>query len=160
MRCVAHDRDRTVWVCTRAGLNRLENGRLTGFTKADGFPANGIQAALTGRDGSLWIATNGGVVRRRGGVFETITHTQALQLHEDRAGNLWIGGFNNISRLTNGRLVTYGVEEGVPAPFPSLRSPMMMPAASGSRPTAAGSCDSVTAGSNGSRRARDGRATS
>jgi ligand-binding sensor domain-containing protein/signal transduction histidine kinase len=113
--CVVHDRNRTVWVCTRAGLNRLDKGRITGFTKADGLPANGVQAVLPGRDGSLWVATNGGVARLRAGAVETVTHVQAMRLHEDRAGNLWIGGFNNISRIANGRLETYGVQDGVPA---------------------------------------------
>src|SRR6202012_2319885 len=63
-----------------------------------GLPQNTVHAIVQGRDGFLWIATEGGLVRFDGASFAVTTHenTPSLPsdlidgLMEDRWGVLWV----------------------------------------------------------------------
>ncbi len=63
----------------------------------DQLPGTRIQTLLPDREGSLWIGTNGGLVRWAGGKVERLPVTDplasasVLSLLEDREGNLWAG---------------------------------------------------------------------
>lgn len=63
-----------------------------------GLPQASVNALLQGRDGYLWIGTNGGLVRFDGDSFKTfgaspggLVSNRILSLYEDRRGRLWIG---------------------------------------------------------------------
>jgi ligand-binding sensor domain-containing protein/signal transduction histidine kinase len=88
-----------------------------------GLPQNTVHAIVQGRDGFLWIATEGGLVRFDGVDFRTYTRasTPGLpsdlvdDLMEDRAGVLWISTSGGLARLRSGRVEAFGPEKGVPA---------------------------------------------
>ena len=64
-----------------------------------GLPQNSVNAMLQSRDGSLWLATLGGIARFDGTAFAAITtgdrsglrSDRAFALAEDRDGRIWIG---------------------------------------------------------------------
>lgn len=88
-----------------------------------GLPQNTVHAIVQGRDGFLWIATEGGLVRFDGVDFKVMTHARvpALpsdlvdDLMEDRDGDLWVSTSGGLARLRGGQLEAIGAEIGIPA---------------------------------------------
>ena len=59
---IHEDRNGTLWVGTRNGLNRLNSsGTFTRFTPEDGLPDLYVKAILEDRHGDLWLATHNGL---------------------------------------------------------------------------------------------------
>jgi ligand-binding sensor domain-containing protein/signal transduction histidine kinase len=85
-----------------------------------GLPQNTVHAIVQGRDGFLWIATEGGLVRFDGVDFAVLHHanTPGLPsdlvdgLMEDRSGALWISTSGGLARMKDGKVE--GID-GVPA---------------------------------------------
>ncbi|MGH9163026.1 MAG: two-component regulator propeller domain-containing protein, partial [Vicinamibacteraceae bacterium] len=68
------------------------------WTSDEGLPQNTVNALTQTRDGYIWLATFGGLVRFDGQSFRTFAANtpglgadRILALYEDRAGALWIG---------------------------------------------------------------------
>ncbi|HTV82943.1 MAG TPA: two-component regulator propeller domain-containing protein [Acidobacteriaceae bacterium] len=88
-----------------------------------GLPQNTVHAIVQGRDGFLWIATEGGLVRFDGAEFAVFNHanTPALPsdlvdgLTEDPTGALWISTSGGLAVLRDGRIEAFGPKHGVPA---------------------------------------------
>jgi signal transduction histidine kinase/ligand-binding sensor domain-containing protein len=97
-------------------------GRQTWLTE-NGLPQNTVRAILQSRQGYLWLATEGGLVRFDGvrfAVFDTettpeIKSNNITSLLEDHAGVLWFGTSEGLSRLDNGQFRTYTTADGLPA---------------------------------------------
>src|SRR5205085_2639928 len=58
------DRGANLWVGTRGGLVRLNDGPCTPFTSREGLPAGQAWCVLEDTRGDLWVGTNDGVSRR------------------------------------------------------------------------------------------------
>lgn len=113
------DRAGVFWVGTMGGLARLEGD---GFVpvRDQGAPLQGVMDILEDRNGVLWFATSEGLVRFRGGRFDVLTTADGLPsnwilaLHEDRAGDLWIGtNGEGMGRLRNGRVRSIRPSDGL-----------------------------------------------
>ncbi len=69
------------------------------WTMRDGLPSNIVRDVLQTRDGHLWLATQGGLVRFDGVRFKTfdarntpaLRTSEMLVLREGRDGALWVG---------------------------------------------------------------------
>jgi Two component regulator propeller len=79
----------------------------TRLTSEDGLGNNSVQCILQGRDGIMWIGTNGGLNRYDGAAFiqYSILSKPALSsnvitaLLKDDAGNIWVGTENGLNIL-------------------------------------------------------------
>jgi signal transduction histidine kinase len=88
-----------------------------------GLPQNTVHAIVQGRDGFLWIATEGGLVRFDGVEFRAYTRANTPQmpsdlvdaLMEDRDGVLWISTSGGLARMRGGKVEAFGPALGVPA---------------------------------------------
>lgn len=88
-----------------------------------GLPQNTVHAIAQTRDGFLWIATEGGLVRFDGAEFTVFDHanTPALPsdlidgLMEDPSGALWISTSGGLAVLRNGAIESFGPDHGIPA---------------------------------------------
>lgn len=79
------------------------------YTTKNGLPSNNCYYTLQDKKGYLWIATEAGVSRFDGSVFENFTiddglpDNQILQLREDRKGRIWFFALNGeLSYFYNG----------------------------------------------------------
>ena len=73
------------------------NNETTRLVVSREIPGTRIQAMIADREGSLWIGTNGGLVRYSEGkldklpVTDPLANASVLSILADREGNLWIG---------------------------------------------------------------------
>ncbi len=92
------------------------------FTRRQGLPGSFVRLMREDGQGNLWMGSNdGGLIRWRDGVFETLSHEQGLpsdaisSLLVDSEGSLWIGtSRGGLSRLKEGLFSVYSQSEGLP----------------------------------------------
>ncbi len=112
--------DGRLWAVISDG--KLYEARGAGWTAVGGWPVReGVTAnrLLAGRNGAVWIATNQGVVEWRDGKFRVwgvkdgLPSAGVLSLHEDRAGCVWMGLKQFVSRLCRGKIesISVGAEQ-------------------------------------------------
>jgi ligand-binding sensor domain-containing protein/signal transduction histidine kinase len=95
---------------------------LDSWTTENGLPQNSINDIVQSRDGYLWLATYGGLVRFDGIRFvvfdrsvDGILSQRFRCLLEDRDGTLWATTEEGLLiRYRNGRFTTFGHAEGLP----------------------------------------------
>jgi sensor histidine kinase YesM/streptogramin lyase len=81
------------------------------FNTKDGLPSNSCYFTLQDKKGYIWVATDAGVCRFDGKVFETFSiddglpDNQIVKLHEDRQGRIWLSALNGqLSYFYNGKI--------------------------------------------------------
>ncbi|HKY45138.1 MAG TPA: two-component regulator propeller domain-containing protein [Pyrinomonadaceae bacterium] len=92
------------------------------WTTEDGLPQNSINDILQTRDGYLWLATFGGLVRFDGAQFvvfdrsiEDIKSQRIKALYEDKKGTLWASTEEGmLIRYRDGKFTTYTLEDRLP----------------------------------------------
>src|SRR5689334_13772324 len=101
-------RDGTVWIGTMQGLVSWKNGRVSrGPAAPDGVEISGL---VEDARGDLWCATSKGLAHLHGNTVEWVGVDRfpspgILQLLFDRDGNLWIGSYKGVARMTpNGQI--------------------------------------------------------
>lgn len=111
------DADGSVWVGTvNSGLLRVGPLGVERLDVADGLPNSRVLSLLRDREDSLWVGTNGGLMRLRDAPFSS--HTTQRGLADDfvrsvlahRDGSLWVGTSKGVSRYgsDDSRPVTLG----------------------------------------------------
>jgi signal transduction histidine kinase/ligand-binding sensor domain-containing protein len=120
-----------------------------------GLPQNTVQAIVQGRDGFLWIATEGGLVRFDGEEFAVLTHANTAGLPSDLidglmedtsgtlpsgepkpgapgvAGTLWISTSGGLARMRDGKVEAIGGATQVWRTFQDARGRVWALTASG-----------------------------
>lgn len=115
------DRAGSLWFGTATdGLHRLRGGRTTVYRRQDGLADDDVTRLFEDRNGSVWIATAGGLSRFKNEQLTTFTpvdgydggHT--LSFYEDGAGQVWIGTYGNgLYRYKDGRFTAITVRDGL-----------------------------------------------
>ena len=108
-----------LWLVPRDGAAQFQ---FDSWTTENGLPQNSVNDILQTRDGYLWLATFGGLVRFDGVrfvIFDTSTDgigsVRARRLHEDAHGTLWAATDDGmVIRYRDGRFRTYGRDHGLP----------------------------------------------
>ncbi|MBO9729726.1 MAG: response regulator [Chitinophaga sp.] len=86
---------------SKTGWTQTGRINFTSLTAKDGLVSNGVNAIIKDHYGLMWFATDDGlnkfdgthftVYRHRQGDSSSLRANEVLALHEDNAGNLWIG---------------------------------------------------------------------
>ncbi len=113
------EEDGSVWFAsgggstTGIGLAQVKDDDLAIWNGKDQKIANRmIQSVFKDREGTTWLATDKGLVRRRKQViqgFSTeagIDHTEIYPLYRDREGSIWIGSSRGLTIYRNGKFDT------------------------------------------------------
>jgi len=81
------------------------------YTTKDGLPSNNCYYTLQDQKGFIWIATDAGVSRFNGSIFENFSvddglpDNQILQLRQDSKGRIWFMALNGqLSYFLNGKI--------------------------------------------------------
>src|SRR5262245_46346959 len=113
-----------------AGLETHAQLRFDSWTTENGLPQSSVNAILQTRDGFLWMATFGGLVRYDGLRFQVFNSgntkgletSRFLMLYEDHEGALWISPEQKgLIRYKDGVFTTYSITQGVPASIIRMR---------------------------------------
>jgi len=111
---IAQTPDGYLWLGTEFGLLRFDGVRAVPWQPlGEQPPDNFVRSLLVSRDGTLWIATDGGLASWKEG---KLVHYPQLRvpvygLFEDRAGNIWLGKKDprpNICAVRSGSVQCYG----------------------------------------------------
>jgi len=119
---VVRDSHGFLWFCTEDGLSRFDGNNFVNYDTADGLPHPQINHILEARDGTFWLATNGGGVAYFDSApkqpladsadsqsFKTVTiaglpeknldPNRVNYLFQDRQETIWAGTFVGLFRL-------------------------------------------------------------
>jgi ligand-binding sensor domain-containing protein/signal transduction histidine kinase len=113
------DRAGSLWVLTRGGLHRVDNGKLAQSWRHDANDPGSLGenwgfSLLEDRRGILWVGTDHGLDRfdRSTGKFThfrhdprnpgSLTHNRVHHMLEARNGTLWVGTAGGLNRLDRG----------------------------------------------------------
>jgi len=122
---MAQTGDGYLWIGTFNGLFRFDGVALTFFDQqtAPGMKQTagiGVKALCAGKDGSLWIGTNGrGLAHLKNGIFTIYTTNEGLSdntvrtIIEGQDGSIWIGTDLGLDRLQNDKFTIYGAGDGL-----------------------------------------------
>lgn len=111
---LAEDGAGDIWLGTYStGLIRWRDGVIQErFTAPATLPSNQVRAVHASRDGSLWVGTARGLVRRKDGqdsLFgekDGLPRDFVLSLFESRDGSLWVGTSNGAARIANDEITS------------------------------------------------------
>lgn len=103
VRAIKRDSRGFLWFCTGDGLSRFDGYAFTNYGSAQGLPQPAVNDLIERRDGSYWLATNGGAVlfnpaaatgETKFTLFQFGDQTKNIAVqtfYEDRADRLWAG---------------------------------------------------------------------
>lgn len=109
------EKDGSVWFAsgggssTGVGLVQIDNGKVHVWGKDDGFANRLIQETFHDREGTVWLATDRGLSRRRNQVIKGVSkndgldHSEIYPLYRDRKGDVWIGSSKGLSIYRDGK---------------------------------------------------------
>ncbi len=107
---VRQGRDGYLWVGTREGISRFDGVRFKNYLPGvtPGFGGRPVRWLLPARDGSLWAATDSGLMVQRAGVWQTYTATEGLEGNQANAlaegrDTIWVGTRNGVLAWRDGR---------------------------------------------------------
>jgi signal transduction histidine kinase/ligand-binding sensor domain-containing protein len=115
---ITEDPSGAIWVVAGVYVNRFQDGKFTNYSLRQGLTLQALRTVYCGRDGNIYVAGFGGVVRHEGNRFVSVLGVMSdivSTLLQDRRGNLWVGGgFGVLSRSPSGDLRHYTVQDGLP----------------------------------------------
>ncbi len=121
---VLQDRDANLWVgFWGGGVNKIENGKITGYTTREGLSSDVILTMHQSRNGDLWFGMDydGGLTLLRNGKFFHYGLKNGLKdqgikvLQEDSQTNLWIGTRTALLRFNDGKFTRFTTQDGLPS---------------------------------------------
>ena len=111
---VLRDRNRGLWIGTSAhGLVHSYQGKTSLFTQNDGLSSDQVYALFEDREGTIWVATSGGLDQFRElpvtslSVKQGLSSAAATSVLAARDGSIWIGTADGLNRWNDGRTTTY-----------------------------------------------------
>lgn len=122
------DQDGSVWFASGGGssggigLIQIKNEQLSMWGSEHGLPNTSIMDVFNDREGTAWLATNRGLVRRRRQFidgFSTkdgINHSEVYPILRDHQDNVWIGTTKGLSIFQDGKFKSLDLKSPPNAP--------------------------------------------
>ena len=118
-RCVYQDKRGAIWFGTNSGLTRLEGGKTSRLSVADGLSSNLVFALGETPGGDLLVGTQDGLNVIHDGKVSVLTTADGLaddlvrSLHTDSDGSVWIGTRRGLTLWKDGKFRTYTEADGL-----------------------------------------------
>lgn len=112
VRRIVVDKDKSLWIATAGGLDRLSGGRIQNYSTKDGLTNNDVTNLHLDVDGTLWVQMNNSPLARRvDGRFEAwnipgVFGADIRAVLKDRSGNRWVGSSTEGLLRVNGTQVS------------------------------------------------------
>lgn len=113
--------DGSYWISTYDdGIIHYHDNEFTQINTEDGLANNTVLASVEDDDGSIWIATYGGVSRYMDGEFQNFTmqeglpHNGVMNLLKDNEGRIWASTFGGIAWFDGLRFQNITPDDGLP----------------------------------------------
>lgn len=123
---IEQDSHGSLWIGTiNKGLARIAHQDIEFLDASRGLPHNRVLSWYQDIEGSIWVGTNGGVMRLRSAPFASVTNGKGLVGNYVRSilpisgDTLMVGSSNGLSLLSNGR-ATQALDHPVPLSVLSL----------------------------------------
>ena len=117
---VLRDRDGGLWIgTTNRGLLHSHQGHTDTFSRVDGLSAQEVLGLFEDREGSIWVATYGGINRFRELPVFTVSTKQGLSSDAPwsvlaaKDGSIWLAGRRGLDRWRNGQVTTFRKKDGL-----------------------------------------------
>lgn len=115
--------DGSIWIGSRNGLARVNNGNVQYHSIENGLPDNRIRHITGDSFGRIWIGTFSGLVKYENGSMTVYNQSDGLLDEkiqtitvEDR-NRVWLGTESGVSLFDGRTFENYTRSEGVPAPY-------------------------------------------
>jgi ligand-binding sensor domain-containing protein/two-component sensor histidine kinase len=112
VRAICEDPNGLIRVATSRGLSTIKGDEVVGTMHfSPTAVGDAIKAVCFDRQGNLWVCSNEGVTRIGPdgrvsyGVKEGLPDRIPQAFYEDRAGRMWIGTYNGVACLVNGKVL-------------------------------------------------------
>ncbi|MCU0438243.1 MAG: ATP-binding protein [Raineya sp.] len=104
---IFEDSQQKIWICTNYGISIYDGGKITNYSKKNSLPSEYTINGTEDKNGNIWIATFGGLLRfsRETQKFDVITENQGILSNNlyailvDRNNQVWVGTQIGISKL-------------------------------------------------------------
>lgn len=104
---IFEDSQKKVWICTNYGVSIYDAGKITNFSKKNGLTSEYTINGAEDKNGNIWIATFGGLLRfsKETQKFDVFTENNGILSNNlyailiDRNNQVWLGTQIGISRL-------------------------------------------------------------
>ena len=118
-RVVTEDFDGNIWIGHSAkGIDRLQNGKFTNMEK-EGLPPVGIRVVHRGRNRTMWIGTDAGLIRWRDQKVTLYKSVGGLPndlfaIYEDADHSVWMGTYGDgLFRLKDEKIARITTKDGL-----------------------------------------------
>lgn len=125
MRGLWEDTQARIWLGYQGegGFGRLETPSTVKRIGKNDTP-NGATDFTSDREGNIWIATEGGLLKYKDDreiahytVQDGLHNDKIINLHFDRGGNLWLGTFDGLAKFKGGKFTDFAEFENSPKGF-------------------------------------------
>ena len=116
--CLSVSPNGRLWLGTLdEGIFYIENGEIHDGGLPGVYQAAGTFAVIEEKDGTLWVATNRGLVKREGSAWIQVdlpcgNEHSVASLYQDRDGSLWVGTHHSVIHITEDGMTPYFPPEG------------------------------------------------
>ena len=122
VRQVYEDSFGILWISTYdEGMIKYDGTEFTQITMEDGLADNTVLGTVEGKDGSMWIATYGGVSRYYEGevenfsIREGLPHNAVMVIAKDKDDTIWASTFGGIAWFNGLKFQSITQEDGLPS---------------------------------------------
>ena len=117
---VLEDRHERLWIGTLNGPVIIQNGKIINKIKGLRLTNKMVISLYEDQDGNMWFGTIGGGVFKYGkygtrsySTKNGLSNDRIYGITGDRKGNIWVGTWNGLNKISSDGITKYGTEDGL-----------------------------------------------